>query len=141
MNMFKQVKAKGIEQYWASLPPERREILEQLHQIILESAPTLKPNFLYNMPGYGSFKYKNYKGETLDWPKVAVASQKNYVSIYICAMDKDGYLAEKYRDQLGKVSVGKSCIRIKRIDDLNLSILRKVIKTAEQSPGLIVNSG
>lgn len=136
MNMFKGVKVKNIQDYWASLPESRREILEKLHQIILETAPSLKPNFLYNMPGYGSFKYKNHKGESLDWPTVAVASQKNYVSIYVCAVDKDGYLAEKYRARLGKVSVGRSCIRFKKMEDLDLDILKELIELAEKSPGL-----
>lgn len=137
MNMFKGVKAKNIQEYWAGLPGERREILEKLHQIIIESAPTLAPNFIYNMPGYGSFKYKNYKGQQLDWPVIAVASQKNYVSVYVCAVDEQGYLAEKYQQELGKVSVGKSCIRFKKLEDLNLETLKRVIKIAEKSPGLV----
>ncbi len=138
MNMFKPVKAKSVEEYIASLPPERRKIVEFLDKFIKESAPTLKSHFAYNMLGYGSFKYKNHKKEILDWPTISLASQKNYVSIYICAVDKGEYLAEKCKDELGKVSVGRSCIRFKKIEDLNLDVLKKVIKQAEKSPGLVM---
>lgn len=136
MNMFKLVKAKSIKEYFAQLPEERREPMEFLHKFIQHVSPSLRPNFLYNMPGYGTFKYKNNKKELLDWPTVALASQKNYMSLYICAVKDGEYLAEKHKNELGKVDVGKSCIRFKKIEDLDLKALKKVIKLAEKSPGL-----
>lgn len=136
MNMFKSVKAKTAEEYFASLPDERRRPMEFLDKFIRKAVPSLKPNFLYNMPGYGSFPYKNAKKETVSWPTIALASQKNYISLYICAVEGGEYLAEKNKDTLGKVSVGKSCIRFKKIEDLNLKTLEKILKTAAKSPGL-----
>ncbi len=135
--MFKPVKAKSSQEYFDALSNERREIMIFLDTFIKENAPSLKPNFIYNMPGYGSFKYKNYKKEIIDWPVIAMASQKNYISLYLCAVDKDGYIAEQYKNDLGKVSIGKSCIRFKKLKDVNLDALKKVIKIAEKSPGLI----
>jgi uncharacterized protein YdhG (YjbR/CyaY superfamily) len=139
MNMFKSVKAKSIEEYFEMLPPDRREVMKFLQALILKTAPSLKPNFLYNMPGYGSFPYKNYKKELIDWPVISLASQKNYMSLYVCALDHGQYLAEKHKATLGKVSVGKSCIRFKKLEDLNLETLKKVIQLAEKSPGLVTD--
>lgn len=135
--MFKPVKATSVKEYFAALPPERKEPMEFLHKFIQDSAPSLKSVFSYNMPGYGMFKYKNYKKEVIEWPTIALASQKNYISIYICAVEGGEYIAEKNKKSLGKVSVGKSCIRFKKISDLNLETLKKVIKLAEKSPGLV----
>lgn len=137
MNMFKPTKAKTVKEYFAALPDERREPMEFLHQFIQETAPKLKPNFIYNMPGYGSFKYTNSKKEVLDWPVIALASQKNYISLYVCAVEDGEYIAEKHQKELGKVSAGKSCIRFKKIEDLNLATLKKVIRLATNSPGLL----
>lgn len=134
--MFKPVKAISVKEYFEMLPKERRDPMEFLNKFIKKTAPKLKSNFFYNMPGYGSFKYKNYKKETIDWPIIALASQKNYISLYVCAVDKGKYIAEKYKRSLGKVSVGKSCIRFKKLDDLNLETLEMVIKLAEKFPGL-----
>lgn len=134
--MFKPVGAKTIKEYFEMIPTERREAMNFLHKFIQKTAPTLKPNFLYNMPGYGSFKYKNYKKEILNWPTVALASQKNYISVYICAVENGQYLAEKHKNDLGKVSVGKSCIRFKKIEDVNIETLGKIIKLAAKNPGL-----
>jgi hypothetical protein len=135
--MFKPVKATSVKEYFDMLPKERQGPLLFLHKLILKTAPKLKSNFLYNMPGYGSFKCKNYKKETIDWPVIALASQKNYISLYVCAIDKEKYLVEKYKRELGKVSVGRSCIRFKKLDDLKFTTLKKVIKLAAKSPGLV----
>ena len=75
--------------------------------------------------------------KTIDWPTVSLASQKNYISLYVCAIQNGEYIAEKYKSKLGKVSVGKSCIRFKNFEDLNLEELKKIIKLAEQMPGLV----
>lgn len=136
MNMFKSVPATSTKEYFAMLPEDRREPMEFLHKLILKAAPSLKPNFMYNMPGYGTFPYKNAKKEILEWPVIGLANQKNYISLYVCAVENGEYIAEKYKDTLGKVSVGKSCIRFKKIEDLDLKGLEKVIKLATKSPGL-----
>lgn len=135
-NMFKATKAKSVTQYLADVPEKHRETIQFLHRLIPKTAPSLKPHFAYNMLGYGSFKYTNYKKEVIDWPVVALASQKNYISLYICAVADGKYIAEKYKAKLGNVSVGKSCIRFKKLDDLNISELKRVVKLAARSPGL-----
>ena len=135
--MFNPVKASSVEEYLNAVPSERSGAMEFLHNFIQETVPSLKSHFAYNMLGYGSFKYKNYKKEIIDWPVVSLANQKNYISLYICAVKNGEYLAEKNKAELGQVSVGKSCTRFKKLEDLNLKGLEKVLKMAEQSPGLV----
>ena len=137
MNMFKPVKARSVKEYLDMLTRERRQMFEFLHKFIQKTSPSLKPHFAYNMPGYGSLKYRNYKKEIIDWPIVALASQKNYISLYVCAVERGEYVAEKYKQSLGRVSVGRSCIRFKKLEDLNLKTLEKVLKLAAKSPGLV----
>jgi uncharacterized protein YdhG (YjbR/CyaY superfamily) len=136
-NMFKPTKARSVSAYLKALPKERKESIAFLHAFIQKVVPTLKPHFAYNMLGYGKFKYKNYKKEIIDWPIVALASQKNYISVYVCAVKDGTYLAEMYKSKLGKISVGKSCIRFKKVADVNLPILKEVLKKAAQKPGLV----
>ncbi len=135
--MFKAVKAKTVKEYFDALPPERQAPMEFLHKFIQKNTPSLKSHFAYNMLGYGSFKYKNNKKEELNWPTIGLASQKNYISLYVCSVENGEYIAEKAKNKLGKVNVGKSCIRFNKIEDLNLEELKKVLKKAEKSPGLV----
>lgn len=137
MNMFKPTKATSVREYLDALPPERREPIEFLHAFIQKTAPSLKPHFASNMLGYGSFPYTNYKKEMIEWPVIALASQKQYMSLYVCAVVDGRYVAEAHAKELGKVSVGKSCIRFKKLDDLDLGALKKVIAIAAKHPGLV----
>lgn len=135
--MFKPTKAKSVKEYLDTAPKERKEIILFLHQFIQKVAPNLKSHFANNMLGYGSFPYKNYKKEMILWPTVALANQKNYVSIYICSIVDGQYVAEKYKNELGKVKIGRSCISFKKLEDINLLVLKKVLRIAEKHPGMV----
>lgn len=137
MNMFKAKKAKTVKEYLDAVPAERKEMLLFLDKFIKTVVPKLKSHFANNMLGYGSFTYKNYKKEMIEWPTVALASQKNYVSIYVCSIVDGQYVVEKYKNELGKVTVGRSCISFKKLEDVNLPVLKKVLKEAEKYPGLV----
>jgi hypothetical protein len=136
-NMFKPTKAKTVAQYLAAVPEDRKNTVGFLHAFIQKAVPRLKPHFAYNMLGYGSFPYLNHKKEKVGWPVIALANQKHYVSIYVCSIDKGVYVAEKHAKELGKVSVGRSCIRFKKIEDVNLPVLKKVLQLAAKKPGLV----
>jgi hypothetical protein len=137
MNMFKAVKAKTVGEYLNDVPIDRKPLILFFHDFIQKSAPKLKASLAYNMLGYGTFQYQNSKKQVLNWPIIALANQKNYISIYVCSIEGGQYLAEKYKSKLGKVSVGKSCIRFKKLEDVNLATLKKVIQTAAKKPGLV----
>lgn len=137
MNMFKATKANSVSTYLDHVPSERKDLINFMHEFIKKTVPKLKPHFAYNMLGYGSFPYLDYKKKEIEWPVIALANQKNYVSLYVCAVDKGEYIAEKYKAELGKVSVGKSCIRFKKLEDINLPALKKVLQLAAKSPGLV----
>ena len=135
MNMFKSVKAKTVAEYLKAVPADRKELIDTLHAFIQKSVPKLKPRFAYNMIGYGSFPWRNSKNEAITWPVISLANQKNYVSIYVCAVDGGKYIAESHAKELGKVNVGKSCIRFKKLEDINLPMLKKVLQLAAKKPG------
>lgn len=133
--MFKRVKAKNLEDYLTAVPEKQQELMQFLHTFIQKSAPKLKPYFAYNMLGYGAFPWRNAKHEPITWPVIALANQKNYVSLYVCAVIDGKYVAETYKKELGNVDVGKSCIRFKKIEDVNLPALKQVIQLAAKHPG------
>jgi hypothetical protein len=137
MNMFKPAKAKTVKEYLAAVPEERKDAVLALHAFIQKTVPKLRPYFATNMIGYGKFKYVNYKKETIDWPIIALANQKQYLSVYVCSIVDGEYVAEKYKKDLGKVKVGKSCISIKKLEDMNLRVFGRILKEATQHPGLI----
>jgi hypothetical protein len=73
--------------------------------------------------GYGDYAYTGSRGKSVSWFIVGLAAQKNYISVYVNAVDGRQYLAEKYKSKLGRVKVGKSNISFKRLEDLELDVL------------------
>lgn len=129
--MFKPTTAKTHEQYIDAIPEPRKSAIQFLHEFIQKHAPKLKPYIQAGMLGYGSYHYKYASGREGDWAIIGLASQKNYISMYLSCVSVDGgYIAQKYNKELGKVNVGKSCIRFKNLEDLNLKTLEKAIKEA-----------
>ena len=114
-------KATTISAYLKELPAERRAALSELRALIHRVAPKTKEAIKYGLPSFGDL--------------CALASQKNYMSLYVCESD----IVKAHQAQLGKVSCGKGCIRFKRIEDLNLrsveSILRAILKLRKQGIG------
>lgn len=129
------IEAKTREEYFKAAG-EREEALRKVDEIIKSAAPDLKPFMLsgmsLNMLAYGPFHYRYKSGREGDWAVIALANQKNYMSLYVCVAKDNKYLAELYKDRLGKVSVGKSCIRFKKLEDLNLESVNEMLSNAQR---------
>jgi hypothetical protein len=134
--MFAKNEAKSVEEYLLMVPDDQKQDIDFLHNFIQKAVPNLKPYFASNMIGYGSFNYLDSKKQKRDWPIIALANQKNYKSIYVCAIVEDKSAVEKYKKELGKLSKGISCIRFKKIEEINLETLKIVLKLAEKNPGV-----
>jgi len=102
----------------------------RVHEVISEAVPELDVRMWNKFIGYGSYHYVYASGREGDWFPIGMTNNKGYVSIYMCAGDEDGYLAEANADRLGKVSVGKSCIRFKKLDDLELDVVAELSRRA-----------
>lgn len=125
--MFKPTAAKTIKEYLEMIDEPRKSDMEFLHNFISKLIPKEKPHILYGMIGYGTYHYKSASGREGDWSKIALASQKNYISLYVCAVTEGQYIAEKYKSKLPKASIGKSCIRFKKLADVDLKVIEKII--------------
>lgn len=128
--------AKTIDEYFAKAG-EREEMLRELDQLIQKNAPKLERKLFDGMAssvmiGYGFAPYKFADGHDGEWPVVALANQKNYVSVYVCVVKDGKYIAEAYEKDLGKVSVGRSCIRFKKLENINLETLAEVIAETQR---------
>ena len=127
------IEAHSRTDYFAAAG-ERGPALRKLDKIIRQAAPTLKP-YLMDVPsmtglGYGKYRYKYASGREGEWCVIGLAAQKNNFSLYMC-IGRDGkYLAELYKDRLGRVSCGKSCIRFKKLEDLDLDVVKEICAEA-----------
>lgn len=136
MNMFKPVKAKTPKEYIEAIDEPRRSDIQLLYDFIRKTAPTLTPYIEAGMIGFGKYHYKYPSGREGDWALIGLASQKQYISLYVCATVNGQYVAEKYKDKLPKANIGKSCIRVKRAADIDRAVLSAILREAAKAGGL-----
>jgi Domain of unknown function (DU1801) len=121
---------QSVDDYLASLPDGRREIVSRVHEVVTEAVPDLEVRMWRKFIGYGTYHYRYASGREGDWFPIGLTNNKAYVSLYFCACEDDGYLAEKNAGRLGKVNVGKSCVRFKKLDDVNLDVVAELARRA-----------
>lgn len=126
------LEAKTPTEYINALDGERKKNIREIHNFIRKTVPSLKPHMQWGMIGYGPFHYKYASGREGDWFSVGLASQKNYMALYVCEADGKEYLAEKYKKDLPKANIGKSCIRFRKLEDLDMKVVAKMLKEAEK---------
>lgn len=75
--------------------------------------------------GFGSYHYKYASGREGDWLLTGFSPRKNDLTVYIM----NGFAA--YADlmgKLGKYKTGKSCLYIKKLQDIDLKVLQQLIR-------------
>jgi hypothetical protein len=122
------------EEYIASLEEPRRSEIQQLHDLIRRTLPDYEPHIRSGMLGYGEYHYRYASGREGDWSVVSLASQKRYISLYVSCVKGDEYLAESYKERLPKADIGKSCVRFKRVSDVDLEALEQLLVEAGENP-------
>ena len=129
-----QLKVSTPAEYLAQVDDSRRSDITALDALIRKAAPKLEAFVHSGILAYGPWHYKYESGREGDWFRIGLASNKNYISLYVCAAAGDGYIAERYRDALPKATIGKSCVRFKRLADLDQSVLAKMLREASKLP-------
>ena len=124
---------KTPKEYIAKLAEPRKSEIAKIDKLIRSTVPKLRPTVMAGMLGYGPYHYKYPSGREGDWFKIGLASNKSYISLYACAADGRGYVAERYRERLPKASIGKSCVRFKTLEELDVSTLKQLLKETEKT--------
>jgi len=128
-------KPTTVAQYIADIAEPKRADIAKLHALIQKTLPSFEPAVGSGMLGYGKFHYRYESGREGDTFRIALASNKTGISIYVNAVDEGGWVAEQAKDRLGRASVGKSCIRFKKLSDIDLRALIDVLRHARKVPG------
>lgn len=77
--------------------------------------------------GFGEYHYVYESGREGDWMKTGFSPRKNALTLYIMSgFDRFDELMNK----LGKYKTGKSCLYVKKLDDVDESVLRELIRAS-----------
>ena len=128
--------ASTVEEYLSELPPERREAIEAVRDVILANLPE---GYVESM-NWGMISYEvpletypdTYNKQPLAF--AALASQKNHMAVYLTGIYISKVAREAfetaYRATGKRYDVGKSCVRFRELEDLPLDLIGETIAFA-----------
>ena len=127
------IDANSPEEYLEKVPEERKEAMKKLRSVILKNIPKgFEETMSYGMIGY-VVPHSKYPGgyhcdSSLPLPFMNLASQKNYIAVYHSGMyankELHNWFMEEYKNQVRrKPDMGKSCIRLKNIDEIPYALI------------------
>jgi hypothetical protein len=134
MSIQEQIKA-----YIATQPEQKRNQMEQLHEIVLALMPKCKLWFLDGKDergkvvsnpniGYGTQSLKHANGKAREFYQIGLSANTAGMSVYIMGLDDRKYLAQTFGKKLGKASVTGYCIKFKTLADINVELLKAAIQ-------------
>ena len=125
--------AETVDQYLAELPPERREVVSTVRDLVLRHLPegyveTMNWGMIsYEIP---LSRYANtHNKQPLSY--AALAAQKNYYSLYLMTAyadsEQEGWIKDAYAQAGKKLDMGKSCLRFRKLEDVMPRVIARVI--------------
>ena len=128
-----QSEAKTVKEYLAELPEDRRAAISTVRKVILDNLPKgYEETMQYGMIGYviPLEEYpETYNGQALAY--AALASQKNYISLYLMNIYADSkaeqWFVGQYQASGKKLNMGKSCVRFKKLEDIPIDLIGQAI--------------
>jgi hypothetical protein len=126
-------KAQTVEQYLQELPEDRRAVVSAVRDVVVRNLPA---GYREEM-GYGMIVWNipledypdTYNGQPLGY--AALAAQKNYYALYVATPYQDPAQGQWLRDEFKKagkkLDMGKSCLRFRKLEDLPLDVIGKLI--------------
>lgn len=116
----------SVDEFLSAVPNERRRADGQrlrtiLHEVTGEPAVMWGPSIV----GFGSYRYTYGSGRTGDWPLAGFSPRKQQLVLYLVGGFEERHAS--VLDRLGPHTAGKGCLYLKRLDDVDESVLRELV--------------
>lgn len=136
-NVYMQSKVKTVEEYIETIPENWKQDFLKVREMILSNLPHGYEEVIqYGMIGYivplSMYKEGYLNDPTKPLPFVGLASQKNYMSLYLMCIYSSEHDREQFEREYTKtgkkLDMGKSCIRFKKADELAFDVIGNAIR-------------
>ncbi|MDO3386324.1 DUF1801 domain-containing protein [Gilvimarinus sp. SDUM040013] len=118
---------KQVLEFISNLENERRRSDSEALVDLIEEESGYEPYIHGSMIGYGRYHYKYESGREGDFFVTGFSPRKQHLAVYIMP----GFSSyETMLENLGKHKVGKSCLYINKLADIDLTVLRKLVKAS-----------
>lgn len=105
--------------------PKKKEDAYRLLDIFTETTGYPAKMWGTSIIGFGSYHYKYVSGHEGDAPLVGFSPRKAKISLYFATGDPQ---REEILKNFGKYTTGKACVYINKIADVDIEVLKEMIK-------------
>jgi len=130
-------KATSVPQYIEELPEERKEVMNQLRNTVIDNLPHgFSEEMNYGMIGYvvphDEYPAGYHCNPKQPLPFMNIASQKNFIAFYHLGIYAnpdlmDWFVGEYPKYVSNKLDMGKSCIRFKNIKKVPFELIGQLV--------------
>ena len=118
---------QSVEKFIKNLPGAQvREDCATISQLMQQATRAEPQMWGSSIVGFGIRQIKYAGGKTGDWPIIGFSPRKQNLTLYVGAGSQDPELMKS----LGKHTTSKGCLYIKRLSDVDLPTLKKIIRAA-----------
>jgi hypothetical protein len=82
-----------------------------------------------NIIGFGKYHYVYESGREGDWFIMGFSPRKQNLTLYIMSGFKE---YDSLLSKLGKYKLGKSCLYIKKLSDIDIEVLKKILRHSQR---------
>lgn len=116
---------QSVADFIASLANEQQEKdSEELLQLMEHVAGEKATMFGSTIIGFGKYAYTYASGHTGEAPLLGFSPRKNAISLYVFTGSDEH---RPLLNGLGKYKMGKACIYVKKLTDIDLAVLRNLM--------------
>ncbi len=116
----------SVEAHLASIESESvRADCQALAQLMAKWTKERPRMWGPSIVGFGSYHYKYESGREGDSCATGFAARKNEIAVYLVA---EGARQTELLGQLGKHKMGKSCLYIRRLSEIDTAVLQKLVQ-------------
>jgi hypothetical protein len=114
----------SVKDFLSSVEEDRRDDCQTIVKMMKKATGAEPKMWGPSIVGFGEYKYRYPDGREMDWMLAAFSPRKRELVLYFMP----GF--ERYNAhlaKLGKHKTGKSCLYIKRLADVDLTVLQQMI--------------
>ncbi len=116
---------QSVASFIKGVDEERRKDCTTLVRIMKEAVGAPATMWGTSIVGFGTYELKYADGRTADWPIIGFSPRKQDLTLYV-GRGVDGTLLKA----LGKHKLSGGCLYIKRLSDVDLAVLEKVVSAS-----------
>ena len=120
-----QITNQSVEAFLKGVENEKRrkdsfKVLELMQEITGHEPKMWGPSII----GFGTYHYKYASGREGDFLATGFSPRKTALTLYIMAGFSN---YDELMGKLGKFKTGKSCLYVKKLEDINIDVLKELI--------------